>query len=63
MWILLLTVLNPTMHQLHRQLNPFLFWQKTMYYFAKDDRVTQCTDVSVNKLPPSSSPKIKSSNK
>lgn len=24
MWALLLTALNPTMYQLHRQLNPFL---------------------------------------
>lgn len=63
MWALLLTVLNPTMHQLQRQLNPFLFLQTTMYYFSEDDHATHCTDVSVNKLPPSSSPKIKSSNK
>lgn len=34
-----------------------------MYYFAKGDHVTHSTDVSVNKLPPPSSPKIKSGNK
>ena len=35
MWVLLLTVLNPTMYQLHMQLNPFLLQQKTTGFLQK----------------------------
>lgn len=53
MWALLLTALNPTMYQLHRQLNPFLASaEDNRLVFAKRRvgcSVSHCGVVSVDK--------------
>lgn len=59
MWVLLLTVLNPTMYQLHRQFNPFWASPKDNMIFAEEEKGKQfVTEVSISELSLSSSPTI-----